>query len=109
MRPLKQVTPSYSSRTADKFVVRLPEGMRERIANVARSHHRSMNSEIIARLEQSLLREGVLQDSLGTRLDSSELSPHVRELLQRFRQLTQRQQNALFALIAHDAEMGHEA
>ncbi|MBP3860880.1 MAG: Arc family DNA-binding protein, partial [Pseudomonas sp.] len=28
MRPLKQAI--YSSRTADKFVVRLPDGMRER-------------------------------------------------------------------------------
>ncbi|WP_410962142.1 transcriptional regulator AmrZ, partial [Salmonella sp. SAL4457] len=76
-------TPTYSSRTADKFVVRLPEGMREQIAEVARSHHRSMNSEIIARLEQSLLLEGALQDNLGVRLDSPELSLHERELLQR--------------------------
>lgn len=52
MRPLKQAI--YSSRTADKFVVRLPDGMREQIADVARESHRSMNSEIIARLEQSL-------------------------------------------------------
>lgn len=104
MRPLKQATPTYSSRTADKFVVRLPEGMREQIAEVARSHHRSMNSEIIARLEQSLLQEGALQDNLGVRLDSPELSLHERELLQRFRQLTHRQQNALVALIAHDAD-----
>ncbi|TER29328.1 transcriptional regulator AmrZ [Pseudomonas aeruginosa] len=101
MRPLKQATPTYSSRTADKFVVRLPEGMREQIAEVARSHHRSMNSEIIARLEQSLLQEGALQDNLGV----PELSLHERELLQRFRQLTHRQQNALVALIAHDAEL----
>jgi len=55
MRPLKQAI--YSSRTADKFVIRLPDGMRERIAEVARTHHRSMNSEIIARLEQSLIQE----------------------------------------------------
>ena len=95
----------YSSRTADKFVVRLPDGMRERIADVARQHHRSMNSEIIARLEQSILQEGALDDELGIRLDSPELSLHERELLQRFRQLSRRQQNALVALIAHDAEM----
>lgn len=96
----------YSSRTADKFVVRLPDGMRERIADVARQHHRSMNSEIIARLEQSMLQEGALDDDeLGVRLDSPELSLHERELLQRFRQLSRRQQNALVALIAHDAEM----
>jgi len=95
----------YSSRTADKFVVRLPDGMRERIADVARNHHRSMNSEIIARLEQSLLQEGALGDEVGMRMDSPDLSVHERELLQRFRQLTRRQQNALVALIAHDAEL----
>ncbi len=46
-----------NSRTADKFVVRLPDGMRDRVADVARQNHRSMNSEIIDRLEQSLLAE----------------------------------------------------
>ncbi|WP_120993114.1 Arc family DNA-binding protein [Stutzerimonas urumqiensis] len=107
MRPMKQAV--YSSRTADKFVVRLPEGMRERIADVARSHHRSMNSEIIARLEQSLFQEGALDDELSMRLDSPELSLHERELLQRFRQLSRRQQNALIALIAADAELAAEA
>lgn len=99
----------YSSRTADKFVVRLPDGMRERIADVARTHHRSMNSEIIACLEQSLLQEASLGDELKVRMDSPELSLHERELLQRFRQLSRRQQNALVALIAHDAELAHEA
>ncbi|WP_252271464.1 Arc family DNA-binding protein [Pseudomonas subflava] len=98
----------YSSRTADKFVVRLPDGMRERIADVARNHHRSMNSEIIARLEQSLIQEDALGDDLNLRLDSPELSLHERELLQRFRQLSRRQQNALVSLIAHDAEMAAE-
>ena len=98
----------YSSRTADKFVVRLPDGMRERIADVARNHHRSMNSEIIARLEQSMLQESALCDDLNMRLDSPDLSLHERELLQRFRQLSRRQQNALVALIAHDAEMAAE-
>lgn len=98
----------YSSRTADKFVVRLPDGMRERISDVARNHHRSMNSEIIARLEQSLVQEDSLGDDLELRLDSPELSLHERELLQRFRQLSRRQQNALVALIAHDAELASE-
>ncbi|WP_372875358.1 Arc family DNA-binding protein [Pseudomonas sp.] len=106
MRPMKQAI--YSSRTADKFVVRLPDGMRERIADVARNHHRSMNSEIIARLEQSMLQESSLGDELNVSLDSPELSLHERELLQRFRQLSRRQQNALVALIAHDAELAAE-
>lgn len=106
MRPMKQAL--YSSRTADKFVVRLPDGMRERIADVARNHHRSMNSEIISRLEQSLFREGALDENPSTHTDSTELSLHERELLQRFRQLSRRQQNALVALIAHDTELSNE-
>ena len=107
MRPLKQAI--YSSRTADKFVVRLPDGMRERIAEVARNHHRSMNSEIIARLEQSLIQEGALGDEPSLRLDSPELSLNERELLQRFRQLSHRQQNALVSLIAPDVEATSDA
>lgn len=106
MRPMKQAI--YSSRTADKFVVRLPDGMRERIADVARNHHRSMNSEIISRLEQSLFQEGTLDSSPILHMDSTELSSSERELLQRFRQLSRRQQNALVALIAHDTELANE-
>jgi Arc-like DNA binding domain len=37
----------------EKFVVRLPDGMREQIANQARGNLRSMNSEIIHRLGQT--------------------------------------------------------
>lgn len=104
MQPLKQAI--YSSRTADKFVVRLPEGMRERIADVAKNHHRSMNSEIIARLEKSLAQEfAVSNEETALDLDSPEVSAHERELLMRFRHLSRRQQNALIALIAMDTEL----
>lgn len=44
----------YNSRTADKFVLRLPEGLRDRISLVAENNHRSMNGEIIARIDGSL-------------------------------------------------------
>ncbi|MEZ1440138.1 Arc family DNA-binding protein [Pseudomonas shirazica] len=52
--PKSQSLPVKSSRTADKFVVRLPDGMREQIADIAKGNHRSMNSEIIARLDLSI-------------------------------------------------------
>lgn len=45
---------AMSSRTADKFVVRLPDGLRVRIAEVSKQSHRSMNAEIVTRLEKSL-------------------------------------------------------
>lgn len=41
------------SRTADQFVVRLPDGMRDRIAQAAKANNRSMNAEIVARLRTS--------------------------------------------------------
>lgn len=78
--------------------------MRDRIAEVARNNHRSMNSEIIARLEQSLNQEDGVNLEEGLRLDSPELSIHERELLQHFRYLAQRQQNALLALINQDLD-----
>lgn len=43
-----------TSRTADKFVVRLPDGMRDRIAQLAKENHRSMNSEMVIRLKESM-------------------------------------------------------
>jgi plasmid stability protein len=45
---------TYSSRTADKFVVRLPDGMREDIARRARENGRSMNSEMIMMMRAQL-------------------------------------------------------
>ena len=48
------------SRVQDKFVIRLPDGLRPEIAAVASRNHRSMNSEIIHRLERSLSLERVL-------------------------------------------------
>lgn len=38
---------------ADKFIVRLPSGMRERIAEAAKANNRSMNAEIVARIQHS--------------------------------------------------------
>jgi hypothetical protein len=52
------------SRTQDQFVLRLPDGLRDRIADVAKSNNRSMNSEIVAILEERLV------PSLATRLRS---------------------------------------
>lgn len=42
------------SRTADQFVVRFPDGMRDQIAALAKANNRSMNAEIVARLQRSL-------------------------------------------------------
>lgn len=90
----------YSSRPADKFVVRLPEGMRDRIAQIARNYHRSMNSEIISRLEHSLHNEQQPMPIKG--IENKDLSHNEQLLLRNFRQLAQHQQSALLELINKD-------
>lgn len=50
--------PPPPSREANKFIVRLPDGMRDRIAEAARANGRSMNAEIVHRLERTLSEDG---------------------------------------------------
>jgi plasmid stability protein len=42
----------YPSQKQDQFIVRLPDGMRERIRVAAEANSRSMNAEIVATLEE---------------------------------------------------------
>ncbi|QLG95747.1 Arc family DNA-binding protein [Pseudomonas yamanorum] len=41
-----------NSHEKDKFVIRLPDGLRPSISAQAKANHRSMNNEIIHRLER---------------------------------------------------------
>lgn len=41
------------SRTADQFLVRLPDGMRDRIKAAADAAGRSMNAEVLATLAEA--------------------------------------------------------
>jgi len=58
----------YPSEMADRFIVRMPDGMRDKIAEAAKTNNRSMNSEVIARLEASfdpaISEAGALRDEL---------------------------------------------
>lgn len=45
--------PPRSPQTSDKFILRLPDGMRSEIAAEAKANGRSMNAEIVARIEAS--------------------------------------------------------
>jgi hypothetical protein len=49
--------PPAPSDIADKFMLRLPDGMRERLAEAAKANNRSMNAEIIFRLDASFSSE----------------------------------------------------
>ncbi|MES2663450.1 MAG: Arc family DNA-binding protein [Pseudomonadota bacterium] len=93
------------SRAADKFVVRLPDGLRSVIAKVARNYHRSMNSEIVARLENSLKAEPLLMtDEDRTKLEAGgkttlEVSTQEEAIIARFRQLSPNKRQALFEIL----------
>lgn len=41
-----------TTRESDKFALRLPDGMRDRIKAAAESNNRSMNAEIVAALQE---------------------------------------------------------
>lgn len=60
------------SRTAPQFVVRFPdENMRDRIAEAAKANNRSMNAEIISRLEKTFSANFIPAPALVRSLDKS--------------------------------------
>ena len=52
------------SQPQDKYVLRLPDGMRERLKAAAESNGRSMNAEIVTRLQTSFDAEGATPEGL---------------------------------------------
>ena len=82
------VVAEENRRFADKFALRMPDGMRDQIAAVAEANNRSMNAEIVARLEASLQDAGVPDFVTGNRIDMVEqeldtLRAEVRALAQK--------------------------
>jgi hypothetical protein len=49
-------------RGSDQFVIRFPDGMRDRLAKLAAANGRSMNAELIIRLENSISVSGELKE-----------------------------------------------
>lgn len=62
---LQQDSPS---RHEDKFMVRMPEGMRDRIQEAAKDNNRSMNAEVVARLDASFSSAQLLNKPTAERL-----------------------------------------
>lgn len=52
----------------DKFVLRLPEGMRDRIKAAAEANNRSMNAEIVSVLEELYPAEGETRSPKGIQI-----------------------------------------
>lgn len=83
------------SRTADKFVVRMPDGMRERIAEIANGNHRSMNSEMVLALSK-------LVDDATHVPNSGPLAKSADEIriLEAFRKLSDGKRKAMLTILA---------
>lgn len=64
-------TKRVASRGSDQFMLRFPPGMRETIARLAAKNGRSMNSEILARLESTFEADDTL-DRLWTKVEDLE-------------------------------------
>ncbi len=68
----------YPSEVLDRYIVRFPAGMRDRVAESAKRHGRSMNAEIIHILHDYYMRQEFhdkLVDSADLQLDGERLSP----------------------------------
>jgi hypothetical protein len=92
----------------DRFLVRLPRSLRRRIGEAARFYRRSINSEIILRLQHSLdsLPELALERALEPPMFSaiertlrSDLSAEEESLVMRFRRLSGAKRKALLDLL----------
>lgn len=53
-RGMEQEKAKITTQAGEKYIVRFPEGMRDRIAEAAKASNRSMNAEIVERLQTSL-------------------------------------------------------
>jgi hypothetical protein len=94
------VVQDYPSRTLDKFILRLPNGMRDAIAASAKRNSRSMNAEIILRLQNSFAAEAAENRVPATSTDSTDedlpeglvpLEQFVRDTAERvYRELSQK-------------------
>lgn len=72
----------YPSDNKDRFIVRLPDGMKPLISTAAKESGRSMNAEIVHRLEVSLM-EYKYQKHLETQGITPEMEKGIVETLDR--------------------------
>lgn len=91
---------SEAAASAEKFVVRLPRGMRKTIAEAARRNRRSMNSEIVAIISRSLGQGAELApgDDDSPCFDAT-LTHGELELLNAFRALSEQRRRAWLELL----------
>lgn len=83
---------NFPSAKQDQFVLRLPDGMRDELKTVADQNGRSMNAEIIARIEESFEGSERVWDTLNNMAETLEkvqqtlerIAPRVDEMWSRY-------------------------
>ncbi|MDE0038581.1 MAG: Arc family DNA-binding protein [Gammaproteobacteria bacterium] len=92
-----------------KFVLRLPDELRDRVGEAAALYRRSINSEIVARLEQSLLgipgddAERQVEPPFFAQMETTfrrDLSDDEDRLIRLYRRLSRQQRRALLDLMS---------
>lgn len=82
---MAQDTPS---RKLDQYIVRFPDGMRDRLKQEAAKNNRSLNAEIIARIQQSFKGfTGILEQADELAGEDQDLVAIMMELEGKFQQL----------------------
>ena len=96
------------SSKARKFVVRLPDDLHQRIGEAAKRYRRSMNSEIVTRLDHSLkglpgaASEKSVEPAFFQHIETAfrrDLSDQEDAMIRLFRRLSTRQRDALVTLL----------
>ncbi len=100
------VNADEETESTHRFIVRFPTQVRDRVAAAAKYHRRSMNSEIVARLEQSFI--GLPNQPVEDRTQfhstleaifNSNLSKQEETVLIAFRHMPRDKQQALVDLL----------
>jgi hypothetical protein len=89
---------SVSSSATEKFVVRLPRGMRRAIADAAKRNRRSMNSEIVAIIDRTL-GDVVITGATPADIRGASASALEQACLQRLHNLPENKLRALLELL----------
>ena len=89
-----------TTRDSEKYIVRFPDGMRNRVTEAAKANNRSINAEIIARLERSFADEplragaldlnGLLSAAILLACDETKDDPTSRQLIAKAKESAQR-------------------
>jgi hypothetical protein len=83
---------------SEKFVVRLPKGMRRAISDAARRNRRSMNSEIVAIIDRAL-GEVVMAGGPVPQAHAMSVSSTEQAIVLRLRSLPESKRRALLELL----------